>query len=553
MKRDYLFWRGILNEILLTDYKSDKYTIMKCNHCEKEIQEGSKFCPYCGQKVEQVIKCPNCGNSIRPGDNFCMSCGCKVGSVESDSQIQDNCSENQKTVPTEESNNSSTLRKNVVLSKLPLYLGIIVCAVIISAGLLYGVAFLKQKTNTGSLFVDFEPAGCDVILNGKKVGVTPLYIKDLAIGSYSMEISKEYYIKEFYNIKVIENQEWTETGKLHETEFGRLLINAENELNSNYVSDYDEASDSREYVYRLMDYYRYGHTYGPSGIAIDYCSMDSFHIPINPVEAVSIKRKVISVRGLDWEDRFDPELDDVSNSLYWARQDAAQNEQIGNNTQYYPDWYNGFYAPLAWHLFYGIGCEKDVAEAIRLIKKCCTKDGEYKYPAYKKLIRDMGLENELKYNPELDCHRLNCPKCSGPQYIQDGTKSWRCKYCGFDVTLTSDSDYSPNRSDGYATASAVETNSYGPEWLNGTWSGRFSMDILGKVSYFTVRLEINQKTGKIRSIDVDNNQVDEGTYYVEDGVIRAFYPIAGGTTVTYDIDEQNRRIDFGDGHYLRKQ
>ena len=79
------------------------------------------------------------------------------------------------------------------------------------------------------------------------------------------------------------------------------------------------------------------------------------------------------------------------------------------------------------------------------------------------------------------------------------------------------------------------------------------MDFLGKVSYFTVRLEINQKTGKIRSIDVDNNQVDEGTYYVEDGVIRAFYPIAGGTTVTHDIDEQNHRIDYGEGHYLRKQ
>ncbi len=120
---------------------------------------------------------------------------------------------------------------------------------------------------------------------------------------------------------------------------------------------------------------------------------------------------------------------------------------------------------------------------------------------------------------------------------------------------SSNGDYSSNsyNSDENVTSSAIETNSYGPEWLNGTWSGRFSMDILGNVSYFTVRLEINQKTGKIRSIDVDNNQVDEGTYYVEDGVIRARYPIAGGTTITYDIDEQNRRIDYGDGHYLRKQ
>ena len=107
--------------------------------------------------------------------------------------------------------------------------------------------------------------------------------------------------------------------------------------------------------------------------------------------------------------------------------------------------------------------------------------------------------------------------------------------------------------DAQSSASSSSNNSsYGPEWINGTWVGRFSMDVLGGVSYFTVRLEINQKTGKIRSIDVDNNQVDEGTYIVENGVIRARYPIAGGTTVTYDIDEQNRRIDYGDGHYLSK-
>ena len=31
----------------------------------------------------------------------------------------------------------------------------------------------------------------------------------------------------------------------------------------------------------------------------------------------------------------------------------------------------------------------------------CTKDGEYWYPAYKQLIKDMGLDNELKYNPKL--------------------------------------------------------------------------------------------------------------------------------------------------------
>ncbi len=110
---------------------------MKCNHCEKEIQEGSRFCPYCGQKVEQVIKCPNCGNSIRPGDIFCMSCGCKVGSAETETQEQESGSNIHKTAPNEESNNSSMPRKAERQSKTPLYAGIIACAVIVLAGLIY--------------------------------------------------------------------------------------------------------------------------------------------------------------------------------------------------------------------------------------------------------------------------------------------------------------------------------------------------------------------------------------------------------------------------------
>ena len=57
------------------------------------------------------------------------------------------------------------------------------------------------------------------------------------------------------------------------------------------------------------------------------------------------------------------------------------------------------YAPLAWHLFYGIGCDKNVEEAKRIIRWACTEDGHNPYPALIKLIKDMGLENELRYIP----------------------------------------------------------------------------------------------------------------------------------------------------------
>jgi ABC-type Fe3+ transport system substrate-binding protein len=59
------------------------------------------------------------------------------------------------------------------------------------------------------------------------------------------------------------------------------------------------------------------------------------------------------------------------------------------------------YATLAWHYLYGVGCKKNIEEARKLMRWTCTKDGEYWYPAYKQMIKDMGLDGELKYNPKL--------------------------------------------------------------------------------------------------------------------------------------------------------
>ena len=89
------------------------------------------------------------------------------------------------------------------------------------------VEFTALKTITGSLRVDYEPTGADVLLNGKKVGVTPLVLKELPVGDYQLEIWREYYVKKFSNIKIREDQEWKEAGALQLTKFGELIIYAE--------------------------------------------------------------------------------------------------------------------------------------------------------------------------------------------------------------------------------------------------------------------------------------------------------------------------------------
>lgn len=53
---------------------------MKCNHCNAEVAEGTKFCPECGNRIEQPqpLKCPQCNTIVDEGINFCPECGSPI-------------------------------------------------------------------------------------------------------------------------------------------------------------------------------------------------------------------------------------------------------------------------------------------------------------------------------------------------------------------------------------------------------------------------------------------------------------------------------------------
>jgi hypothetical protein len=260
------------------------------------------------------------------------------------------------------------------------------------------VDFIALKTITGSLCVDYEPAGADVLLNGKKVGVTPLELKELPVGDYHMEICKEYYVKEFAHIKIREDQEWKESGTLKISHYGRLFQEAED----------GEVFDLATYLWRGA--------IGGARAAHYSCSVDTFSVPLDPVKAVKLLRKsgmevneIAKCLILGWmEDdlpHFDNSISDEKLSLSVAKMEVEKYLE-GDDSKYgtmisqygnYPS-----FQTLAWHYFYGIGCERDIEEAKKLIRWTCTKDGEYMYPALKKLIKDMRLDSELKYNPDLN-------------------------------------------------------------------------------------------------------------------------------------------------------
>lgn len=265
------------------------------------------------------------------------------------------------------------------------------------------IDFSKLKAMTGDLCVNYEPKGSDVLLNGKKVGVTPLVLKNLPIGDYHLEIRKEYYLKMFTDIKITEDREWKEQGELGLTPLGKLLL----------------ALDNRTYEHgwysidNLAHYYRYGTALFYQGM-IECFERDSLIIPINPVKAVAIYKIVIQEMGSTWLKELEPcypsTQDDAKLSFCWARyrmenelDSYSSNDRESHVKHSFLDkWLceDCPYPALAWHYFYGIGCDKNKEEAKRLIRCICSEKGEYCFPALIQLIKDMGLEKELKYNPE---------------------------------------------------------------------------------------------------------------------------------------------------------
>lgn len=48
---------------------------MKCPNCQAEINDSAKFCPECGQKVNEKRICSRCGTELSATSKFCPECG----------------------------------------------------------------------------------------------------------------------------------------------------------------------------------------------------------------------------------------------------------------------------------------------------------------------------------------------------------------------------------------------------------------------------------------------------------------------------------------------
>ena len=54
------------------------HVTMQCPKCNATVAGSPKFCPECGQNLQQA-NCPKCNAAVAPGAKFCPECGEKIG------------------------------------------------------------------------------------------------------------------------------------------------------------------------------------------------------------------------------------------------------------------------------------------------------------------------------------------------------------------------------------------------------------------------------------------------------------------------------------------
>ena len=55
--------------------------MITCPKCQKMLEDGTKFCDACGEKIEATIYCPSCGNATSAEYAFCQVCGASLNAA----------------------------------------------------------------------------------------------------------------------------------------------------------------------------------------------------------------------------------------------------------------------------------------------------------------------------------------------------------------------------------------------------------------------------------------------------------------------------------------
>ncbi len=234
------------------------------------------------------------------------------------------------------------------------------------------VKFPRLMTITGKITVNSKPEQCDVMLDGEKVGKTPLAAKDVPVGSHQIIINKEYYAPDTLNNVIIEEgQDLTIEGHLdYLDEFSKIWIEAHNG-NARYQTELAEC-----YIYNKSHISGWDISMVDGNKAIYWYTKAAEQGYANAQCALSHLYNSGRVVMRNYEKSF-----------YWAKKAAEQNDSQG--------------CYLLGHTYaYGQGVEKDITQAIYWLRKSILIGyGEYGSGSgnsnAEELLKKLGYESEI--------------------------------------------------------------------------------------------------------------------------------------------------------------
>lgn len=223
---------------------------------------------------------------------------------------------------------------------------------------------------TGSLSVNYKPDGCEVIVDGEKVGYTPLHLNNLAIGEHRVSIKKDYYADVLKLVTIKEKQNYLMDGSLdYKDAFSKIFIEAHNgdpkaqvELAECYLYNMSwikgwkkDITDHAKAVYWYTKAAEQGNAYAQGQLSCCYC------------KGVGVAK------------------DDIQ-AFNWAKKCAD------NGSDY------GCYV-LGWHYAYGRGVDKDMKKAVYWLRRAIII-GENSDAI--ELLKKLGYEKEIPNKYEIE-------------------------------------------------------------------------------------------------------------------------------------------------------
>lgn len=210
------------------------------------------------------------------------------------------------------------------------------------------INFPVLKIIGGKIIANFEPDNCNVYIDGKLVGKTPLEFDGVSEGSHKVEISCDNYETAVYNIRMLANQQQHIEGKLQLTDMGYLLTRAnEGDL---------------ECQWRLGKIY----------MDRDYGSFERKDLKVNSHRPCPHLERDID-KAIFWLEKAAAGTYDSTKSFYdyprWAKESLSECNILKKDFQksfYWAVKSNDAFL-LSLHYYYGLGVQKDKQKSAQLL------------------------------------------------------------------------------------------------------------------------------------------------------------------------------------------